>query len=62
MLSLQRSSGPTAKHILMYVKGTAEKGFSFRINDSEKLGIQAYSDVDWAAETSDSPSTTGYSL
>ncbi len=50
----------TVKHVLRYLKGTAEKGLSFRRNDSEKLGIQAYSDADWAADTSDRRSTTGY--
>lgn len=28
----------TVKHILRYLKGTAEKGLSFRRNDCEKLG------------------------
>lgn len=50
----------TVKHVLRYLKGTAEKGLSFRRNDSEELGIQAYSDADWAADTSDRRSTTGY--
>lgn len=50
----------TVKHVLRYLKGTVEKGLSFRRNDCEKLGIQAYSDADWAADTSDRRSTTGY--
>lgn len=50
----------TVKHVLRYLKGTAEKGLCFRRNDSEKLGLQAYSDADWAADTSDRRSTTGY--
>src|SRR4029434_11014516 len=50
----------TVKHVLRNFKGPPEKGLSFRRNDSEKLGIQAYSDADWAADTSDRRSTTGY--
>lgn len=50
----------TVKHVLRYLKGTAEKGLSFRRNNCEKLGIQAYSDADWAADTCDRRSTTGY--
>jgi len=50
----------TVKHILCYLKVTAVNGLSFRRNDSKKLGIQAYSDADWAADTSDRRSTTGY--
>ena len=41
-------------------QGTADKGLSFKRNDSEELGIQAYSDADWASDTSDRRSTTGY--
>lgn len=50
----------TVKHVLRYLKCTAEKGLSFKRNDCEKLGIQAYNDADWAADTSDRRSTTGY--
>ena len=35
----------TVKHVLRYLKGTAEKGLCFKRNDSEELGIQAYSDA-----------------
>lgn len=50
----------TVKHVLRYLKGTTDKGLTFRRNTTENLGIQAYSDADWAADTSDHRSTTGY--
>ena len=49
----------TVKHVLRYLKGTADKGLTFR-RSTENLGIKAYSDADWAADTSDRRSTTGY--
>lgn len=49
----------TVKHVLRYLKGTTDKGLTFRRNTTENLGIQAYSDADWAADTSDRRSTTG---
>lgn len=48
------------KHVLRYLKGTAEKGLIFKRNNTENLGIQVYSDADWAADTSDHHRTTGY--
>lgn len=50
----------TVKHVLRYLKGTSKKGLCFKGDGSEKLGIQAYSDADWASDTSDRRSTTGY--
>lgn len=50
----------TVKHVFRYLKGTADKGLTFRRNDTENLGLQAYSDADWAADASDRRSTTGY--
>lgn len=47
------------KHVLRYLKGTSEKGLCFQ-RSCEKLGIQAYSDADWATDVSDRRSTTGY--
>ena len=49
----------TVKHVLRYLKGTADKGLTFR-RSTEHLGIKAYSDADWAADTIDRRSTTGY--
>lgn len=49
----------TVKHVLRYLKGTANKGLTFR-RSTENLGIKAYSDADWAADASDRRSTTGY--
>lgn len=49
----------TVKHVLQYLKGTAEKGLCFR-RSSDKLGIQAYSDADWASNVNNRRSTTGY--
>ena len=50
----------TVKHVLRYLRGTTERELCFRRNDSEKLGLLAYSDADWAADTTDRRSTTGY--
>ena len=50
----------TVKHVLRYLKGTADKGLTFRKNNTENLGIHAYSDADWAADANDRRSTTGY--
>lgn len=50
----------TVKHVLRYLKGTSTKGLSFNRDDSQKLGIQAYSEADWASDASDRRSTTGY--
>lgn len=50
----------TVKHVLRYLKGTSDKELCFRRDDSEKLGLVAYSDADWAADTTDRRSTTGY--
>ena len=49
----------TVKHVLRYLRGTSDKELCFR-KSSETLGLQAYSDADWAADTSDRRSTTGY--
>lgn len=50
----------TVKHVFRYLKGTTNKELRFRRNDTEKLGIMAYSDADWAGDTADRRSTTGY--
>ena len=50
----------TVKHVLRYLRGTKGRELCFRRNDSEKLGLLAYSDADWAADTTDRRSTTGY--
>lgn len=50
----------TVKHVLRYPKGTTDKGLTFRRNTTENPGVQAYSDADWAADTRDRRSTTGY--
>lgn len=48
------------KHVLQYLKGTGEKGLTFRRNNAENLSIEAYSDADWTDDTSEHHSTTGY--
>lgn len=48
----------TVKHVLRYLKGTLEKDLCYRKCD-DALGIQAFSDADWAADH-DRRSTTGY--
>lgn len=50
----------TVKHTMRYLKGTSEKGLCFTRNNSEKLGIPAYSDADWGSDVGDRRSTTGY--
>ncbi len=50
----------TVKHVFRYLKGTAEQGLCFRRNDTEKLGLKVYSDADWASDTKDRRSTSGY--
>jgi len=47
----------TLKHVLRYLRGTTKKELCFRRNDSEKLGLLAYSDADWAADATDRRST-----
>lgn len=47
------------KHVLRYLRGNADKPLCFR-KSSEKLGLQAYSDADWAADKTDRRSMTGY--
>ena len=47
----------TVKHVLRYLKGTIDKELCYTKCDT--LGLQAYSDADWAADN-DRRSTTGY--
>lgn len=49
----------SVKHVLRYLKGTSNKKLCYRKSD-ENLGIQAYSDADWAADFNDRRSTSGY--
>ena len=48
----------TVKHVLRYLRGTKDKGLFYRKCD-ENLGIQAYSDENWAGDVT-VRSTTGY--
>lgn len=49
----------TVKHVLRYLRGTADKQLCFR-KSNEDLGLRAYSDADWAGDASDRRSTSGY--
>ena len=49
----------TVKHVLQYLKGTNDKMLCYRKCD-EGLRLLAYSDADWAGDTTDRRSTTGY--
>ncbi|KAL6461078.1 hypothetical protein MHYP_G00310440 [Metynnis hypsauchen] len=49
----------TVKHVLRYLRGTTDKQLTFR-KSSDGLGLRAYSDADWGADTSDRRSTSGY--
>jgi hypothetical protein len=48
------------KRILRYLNGTKDSGLIFRGNNSKELTIEAYSDADWAGDTDDRKSTTGF--
>lgn len=50
----------TVKHVFRYLKGTVEQQLCFRRNDTERLGLSVYSDADWASDTKDRRSTSGY--
>jgi Reverse transcriptase (RNA-dependent DNA polymerase) len=57
------NKGPTlqcwkaVKHVLRYLKGTIEHGILF--NGNQGYNLVAYSDADWAGDTTDRKSTTG---
>lgn len=51
----------TVKHVLRYLRGTSDKKLCYRKCDGN-LGIQAYSDANWAGDVNDRRSTTGYCL
>lgn len=46
------------KRVLRYLKGTPGKGLLFRKN--EFLGVEVYTDADWAGSVTDRRSTSGY--
>jgi hypothetical protein len=48
-----------AKHLLRYLKGTADRGIIYR-RDSGPLRLVGYSDADWGANVDTRRSTTGY--
>ena len=48
----------TIKHVLRYLRGTADQALIFRTSDMQ-LELSGYSDSDWATST-DRRSTTGY--
>ena len=50
----------TVKNVLRYLRGTTNRELCFRRNNSKELGRVAYSDADWATDTTDRRSTTGY--
>lgn len=43
----------TVKHVLGYLKGTSEKELCYRKSDNGQLGLQAFSDANWADAVSD---------
>lgn len=51
----------TVKHVFRYLKGTAKQGLCFKQN-AEGLGLKVYSDADWASDTADRRSTSGYCI
>jgi len=48
------------KRILRYLNGTKKSGLIFHGNNSKEFTIKAYSDADWAGDTTDRKSTTGF--
>ena len=49
----------TVKHVLRYLKATSDKVLCYR-KSQEQPGLHAFSDADWAEDTSDRRSTSGY--
>jgi hypothetical protein len=47
-----------AKALLMYLKGTLDYGIKY--TDASNVELTGYSDSDWADNTDDQRSTTGY--
>lgn len=52
----------TVKHALKYLKGTKEKLLCYRKSDNGLLGLEAFSDANWAEHETDRCSTTGYCI
>ena len=50
----------TVKQVLRYLKGTKEKLLCNKKSDSGPLGLEAFSDVNWAEHETDRHSTRGY--
>ncbi|KAF3706927.1 Copia protein Gag-int-pol protein Copia VLP protein Copia protease [Channa argus] len=51
----------TVKHVFRYLKGTEKQGLYFK-RKTGKLGLIVYSDADWASDTTDRRSTSGYCI
>lgn len=49
----------TAKQVLRYLKGTSDFELCYQHSDQD-LKLEGYSDADWASDSSDRRSTTGY--
>ena len=54
----QKERWTALKRILRYLKGTTNIGILYKQDGSDKC--IGYSDVDWAGDTSDRKSTSGY--
>ena len=48
------------KHLMRYLKGTMDYGLIYQYGQGMDVRLTAYSDADWAGDTSDRKSTTGY--
>jgi hypothetical protein len=48
------------KRVLRYLHGTKQAGLVFKANGLTEFNIEAYSDADWAGDTTDRKSTTGF--
>lgn len=50
------------KHLLRYIKGTVDRGMSFRATSTSSQVLQAYADADYANDASHRRSVTGYTI
>ena len=48
------------KHVFRYLKGTQEYELCFNKNKTDQLGLRVYCDADWASDTVDRRSPSGY--
>lgn len=50
----------TVRHVFRYLKGTSNQELTFKRDDKNSLGLRVFTDADWALDSSDRRSTTGF--